>query len=111
MVNQLLKGTFKFAGELLEVVIDGNNIMFMDVSTGMITTPEGLRISKDGVIKEFPDLEKNEDWKKEAIKRLKDHIKTFPTLDKKLDYVKDELVKDGYTPLFKQKAGFRPHKF
>lgn len=111
MANQLMKGTFQFGSDIIEAVFDGNSLMFMDVSTGMITTPEGLRISKDGVMKEFPDLEKNEDWKKEAIKRLKDHIKTFPTLDKKLDYVKDELIKYGYTPLFKQKAGFRPKKF
>jgi len=111
MVNTLLKGTFQFGQDIIEVVIDGNNIMFMDVSNGMITTPEGLRISKSGVSKEFPDLKDDEEWKKKAIERLKEHIKTFDTADKKLNYIKNELVKYGYTPLFKQLAGWRPKKF
>lgn len=107
----ILKGTFQFGQDIIECVIDGNNLMFMDVSTGMITTPEGLRISRDGVNKEFPDLKNDDDWKKKTIERLKEHIKKFDTNDKKLNYIKKELTKYGYTPLFKQRAGFRPNKF
>jgi dynactin complex subunit len=111
MTKNILKGTFRFGSDIIEVIFDGNNVMFMDASSGMITSLEGLRISHDGVVKQFPDLKKREDWKKEAIERLKKHIKKFKNQNDKLNYVKDELVKYGYTPLYKQKAGFRPTKF
>jgi hypothetical protein len=111
MGNQLIHGVFQFGSDIVEAIIDGNNIMFMDVSTGMITTPEGLRIDRSGVFKEFPDLKDDEEWKKKAIERLKEHIKTFDTSDKKLNYIKNELTKFGYVPLFKQTAGWRPKHF
>lgn len=107
----MIKGTFEFGSDVVEAVIDGNNLMFMDVSSGLITSPEGLRIDRNGVIKEFPDLEDDEEWKKKAIERLKEHMKSFDTEDKKLNYIKEELVKNGYDALFKQRAGFRPTKF
>jgi len=104
-----IKGTFQLASDNVDVIIDGNNIMFMQ--DGVITTLDGLRISKSGVVKEFPDLENDEEWKKKGLERLKEHIKTFDTQDKKLDYVKKELIKFGYTALYFQKAGFRPQRF
>ncbi len=107
----LLRGTFQFGNDMIECILDGNNLMFMDISTGMITTPEGLRISKDGVTKQFPDLRNDDEWKKKAIERLKEHMKKFDTGEKKLSYIKGELVRYGYTPLFKQRAGWRPEKF
>jgi hypothetical protein len=33
----------------------------------MITTIDGLRLNKGGVIKEFPDLKDRKDWRTEAI--------------------------------------------
>ena len=97
--------------DVVEAVIDGNNLMFMDVSSGLITSPEGLKIDRNGVNRQFPDLKDDDDWKKKAIERLKEHIKSFDTEDKKLNYVKNELVSYGYDALFKQRAGFRPQKF
>ena len=104
----MIKGTFRLGGDIVEAVIKGNDVMFSDVSTGMITTVEGLKISKVGVVKEFPDLENDPEWKKKALDRLKQHIKKYKTEDKKLDYIKQELKKFGYEPMMKQKAGFRP---
>ena len=105
------KGTFKIGGEVIEVVIDENQLLFYDTSSQMTTSHEGLKFSKAGVLIEFPDLENNKDWKEEAIKRLKDHIKSIEREEDKLNYVKQELVKHGYTPMFKQRCGFRPRKF
>jgi len=76
-----------------------------------MSTVEGLQFSKQGVIKEFPDLEDDEDWKKKVIERLKEKIKTFNTEMEKTNYVKEELEKFGYEPLFYQRGGFRPKKF
>jgi len=74
----------------------------------MTTTLEGLKFSKAGVLIEFPDLKNNKEWKEIAINRLKEHIKSIPIEEHKLNYVKAELIKHGYVPMFKQRAGFRP---
>jgi hypothetical protein len=103
-------GVFENAGEIVEVVIQGNTLLFSD-SSGQVTLLEGLQFSKEGVIKEFPDLKDDEEWKKKAIERLKEHIKTIPTEKETLDYVKDELVKFGNKALFYRQNGFRPKKW
>src|SRR6056297_92695 len=106
----MIKGTFKIGGDLIDVVVKQNNLFFWDSNTQMTTTIEGLKLSKAGVIKEHPDLENDEEWKKKAIDRLKEHIKKFNTEDEKLNYIKSELTKHGYEPKFKQKAGWRTTK-
>jgi len=95
----------------VEVVVDGNQLLFYDTSSQMTTTLEGLKFSKAGVLIEFPDLKNNKEWKEIAINRLKEHIKSIPIEEHKLNYVKAELIKHGYVPMFKQRAGFRPKKF
>lgn len=105
-----VRGVFQLGGEVIDVIIQGNNLMFHD-SSGMITTLEGLKLDKSGVVKEFPDLKEDEDWRKKAIERFKEHYKTMKQENDKLDYVKNELTKFGWTPLFFQPAGFRPKKF
>ena len=107
----MLKGTFKIGGEVIEVVIDGNQLLFYDTSSQMTTPLEGLKLSKAGILIEFPDLEGDKEWKVKAIDRLKSHLKTLKREEDKLYYIKDELVKHGYLPLFIQRAGFRNHKF
>ncbi len=77
----------------------------------MITPITGIKLSKGGCLKEFPDLKDREDWKEETIKRLKKKIKEFRTEDERIEYVKKELVKMGYEALLKQRAGWRPQKF
>ena len=107
----MIQGTFQLGGDQISVIVDGNNVMFCDTSSGTTTTIHGLRLSKGGVIKEHPDLKDDENWKKKAIGRLKNHIKTFKTEDSKINYIRDELEKHGYKGLFKQRAGHRPKKF
>lgn len=105
------KGTFKIGGEVIEVVIKGNELYFYDTSSRMTTTLEGLKISKAGVLIEFPDLKDDKEWKAKAVERFKEHLKTIKIEEEKLNYVKDELIKHGYEPLFKQRGGHRPKKF
>lgn len=106
----MIIGTFSFAQERNQVVVDGNNLFFIDMN-GMTTTIEGLKIDKIGVVKEFPDLKEDENWKIKAIERLKEHIKKFKTEKEKMYYIKDELIKFGHEPILIQRAGFRPQKF
>lgn len=107
----VIKGNFQIGGDQIEVIVDSDNIMFRDTSLGTITTIDGLRLSKAGVIKEHPDLKDDTDWKIKAIERLKKHVKTFTTEMEKMEYIKDELKTFGYEPLFFQRAGFRPRRF
>jgi len=106
----MLRISFRLGGEIIEVVSKGNNIFFSDPATNMLTTIEGLRLSKAGVIKEFPDLKNKKNWKEEAIKRFKNHIKSLDKEEDVSDYIVKELKKYGYEPLLKQKAGFRPKR-
>lgn len=107
----MIKATFKLGGNSQEVIIRRNELLFFDVSSGMMTSVEGLRISKSGSVKEFPDLENDDEWKKKTIDRLKNKMNEFKTEMEKVKYIKEELEKQGYQSLFYQKGGFRPQKF
>lgn len=107
----MIRGIFQLGGENQEVIVKGNELLFFDISSGTMTTIEGLRLSKSGSLKEFPDLKNDDEWKKKTIERLKGKMKSFKTEMEKIEYVKDELIKHGYKPLFKQRAGFRPVKW
>lgn len=107
----MIKTTFSLGSDMIETIIDGNTIKFFDVSTGTITTIEGIRIDKSGSLKEFPDLKNNEDWKRIVIERFKTKFKSFNNENEANNYVIDELQKfGGYKPLYKQRKGFRPEK-
>ncbi len=106
----MLKATFQFGGDNQEVIVRGNELLFFDISSGMMTSVEGLKLSKSGVLKEFPDLEDDDEWRKKTIDRLKEKIRSLNTELEKMNYVKEELIKVGYEPLFLQRAGFRTQK-
>ena len=107
----MINATFKLGGELVSVKVEGNNLAFFDIGTGQITTLEGIRFSKAGVLKEFPDLEGDDNWKKKALDRLKEHMKKKETEWEKMLYIKEELNKFGYDALYYQRAGHRNKKF
>lgn len=107
----MLKTTYRLGGDIIETIIKGNELLFYDTHSQMTTSIEGLKLSKAGVIKEFPDLENNKNWKKLAIKRLKEYMNKMKTEMEKAIYIKEELKKHGYEPLYFQKAGWRPQKF
>lgn len=104
----MIRGRFRLGGEITEVIIRGNSLMF--VHDGTMTTIEGIKLSKPGCIKQFPDLKNNPDWNKIAKERFKKYIKKFKTEIEKINYVKKELTKHGYEPMDYQIAGFRPRK-
>jgi len=107
----MITATFKIGGDTISVKVEKNNLFFFDVGTGQVSTLEGLRMSKAGVLKEHPDLKGNIGWKKIATERLKEHVKKIKTEMEKIIYVKNELKKFGYEPLFYAKQGFRTKKF
>lgn len=102
---------FRLATEHILVSIRGNKITFANTEMGNIeATIDGLRLSKAGVIKEFPDLEGDNEWAKKAVDRFKAKIRSLETEDAKVTYIVEDLKKHGYIPIYKQKEGFRIEK-
>ena len=74
----MIQVLFEYFGDLVLVRVEGNKVTFANTSFGtQMTDISGLKLDYSGVIKEFPDMEDNEDWKKIAIIRFKEHIKSF----------------------------------
>ncbi len=102
---------FQFGSEYIEVRINGNHILFRTAQTmGMFATIDNIRLNQGGVIKEFPDLKDNPDWNNEALKRFKEKIRNMTTEIEKVKYIKEDLTKFGYTPMYQQREGFRIEK-
>lgn len=102
---------FNYINEIVELRIDGNNCLFRTGQYGgAFVTIDGLKLSKNGVMKEHPDLKDKENWREEAIKRFKEHIKNLPSEIEKINYIIKELKSCGYIPLYLQRQGHRPQK-
>lgn len=99
---------FQFGGDMVLVRIDGNSILFGHTKFGAkLADISGLKLNKSGVIKEHPDLEGDESWREEAIKRFKEYIKSLKSESLKADYIISDLRKHGYIFKRKQIAGRR----
>lgn len=101
----------EFGGDTILVKVNGNTVELGNTNQGnKLATIEGLQLNKQGVLKEFPDLKDDLDWKPKAIQRFKDKIRSFNTEEERANYVIEDLRKHGYRPKAKQKAGFRVEK-
>jgi len=107
----MIRAVFRLGGDIQEVVVRGKELLFYDNNSRMMTTIDGLKLSREGCIKEFPDLKEDKEWRRKAIERFKEKLKSFKSEMEILNYAKKELENSGYKPLFYQRAGFRPKKF
>jgi len=102
----------KLGSEIVEVRVQGNQVLFRTGQFGgAFTTLAGLKLSKAGVVKEFPDLEDKENWKEITIKRFKEKIKNINNEMDKIKYIVDDLSKFGYVPLYLNQQGHRIKKY
>ncbi len=102
---------FGFGNEKVLISVNGTEIYFSSTAFGVQKAPiEGLSLSKLGVIKEFPDLEGDDEWRKKAIERFKEKISKRKTEKARVDYIVEDLAKFGYVLEQTQKEGFRPKK-
>lgn len=100
---------FYYGSEVILIRIEGNNILFGNSMYGnKLASIDGIHLDKSGTMKEFPDLINREDWKPEAIKRFKNHIKKLNNEEEISKYIIKELSTKGYIPKYKQIKGFRP---
>ena len=102
--------TFQRGSERFAIRIIGNNVLFMDLRSNMIAPIEGLKLSKIGVMKEFPDLKDDSEWKKKAIQRFVSKIRSFKTENERAEWLIQEMRNMDYIPLYKQRDGFRTRR-
>jgi len=103
---------FQFGGEYILIKVDGNNVLFGNTAYGaQLATIDGIRLSYDGVIKEFPDLQDSPIWKEEAIIRFKNEIRNIKTEKLKAKFIADDLSKHGYVLKRMRQNGFREEKY
>lgn len=99
---------FYYGTDIIYIRIDGHRVTFSNSSFGAVeSTIEGLKLSKSGVIKEYPDLKDRDDWKEEAIRRFKEVINIMKDEESVAEYIIQDLKKYGYVPKWKEKQGFR----
>jgi|TARA_R100000501_G_C2621742_1_gene114975 hypothetical protein len=102
---------FVRGSELVAVRIRGNQVFFSKIQGSMVffSDIKGLRLNVGSILKEFPDLKTkpDEEIKKIAMQRFKDHVKSLPNEDAVMDYVVKDLKKHGYEARLKIKSGFR----
>lgn len=105
---------FDLGGDTVVVKIEGNNITFTDTTRNLqnFVPIDCLRLPKEGILKEFPELKnlEYEEMRKEAISRFKGHIKNMESEGQVAEYVKDELMKQGYVFKFVERGGWRKKK-
>ena len=100
---------FSLANEKILVTVNGKKVTFANTSYGAKESEiDGLQLSYQGVIKQFPDLKDKENWKKESIKRFKAKLNTFSTEMQIAEYIIFELKNQGYKPEKIQREGYRP---
>lgn len=98
--------------EMVEVRVNNNDITWRSTVYGASFFPlDTLDLDKNKVIKEFPDLEENKDWRDTAMKRLKEKLKSFDNENRKIEYIVGELKKVGYNPHSFQKQGGRVQRW
>lgn len=99
---------FQLADTYILVRVDGVRVTFANTMFGaQMADITGLKLSQAGVVKEFPDLKDNPEWKTIACQRFKDKIASMRSDDERAIYLIEDLKAHGYIPKFKQKSGFR----
>ena len=102
---------FELGSEVILVVINGHNVKFGSTTFGaQLADISGLKLSYDGVCREFPDLELEDDWREQACERFKEKIKEMKTEDEIVNYIIKELESQGYVAKKKRREGFRDIK-
>lgn len=103
---------FQFGTEVIMVRVLNKEILFKTSAFGGgFVSIEGLKLSRIGTIKQFPNLKDRDDWRTEAIKMYKLNLNKMESETQRMNYVIEELRKHGYKGLYWQDEGFRRKKF
>tara|TARA_R100000750_G_C2343899_1_gene95424 strand:- start:1592 stop:1918 length:327 start_codon:yes stop_codon:yes gene_type:complete len=99
---------FELGSEVILVVIKGNKVTFGNTAYGnQMADISGLKLNYDGVCREFPDLELEDDWREQACERFKSKIEDMKNEEEVCKYIIGELESQGYKAKKKMREGFR----
>lgn len=104
----MIEAMMKLGADTILIRVVGTEVFFANTAYGAQLAPiDGLRLDHQGVCREFPDLEGDLQWRTRAIERFKDKIKSLKTESERIDFIIADLKKYGYSPMYKQRSGFR----
>lgn len=95
---------------ILEIRLDGNSLMVRHQSYGNTLYPIKQAFNYQRCIAEYPEVEGKSSWREDVDYILKKKIKSMRTTKKKVQYIIDEMVKQGNTALYWQREGHRPQQ-
>ena len=101
---------FLRGAEDISVVLNGIDVYIRDNNSFVSAPLSNLKFSYEGVIKEFPDLKDDSEWREKAINRFFEKLDSFKTEDERVNYIIQDLRNHNYIPISKQRAGFRTQK-
>jgi hypothetical protein len=104
----MIMGYFSQGEQIMEVTINGNGLQFKDITNNNLMYPNFTYLN---VIKQFPDLKDDKEWQVKAGKRFIEFFHKIEGEMKRLAYIKEELIKQGYSPMYWKKQGFRTKRF
>ena len=107
----MIEVIFELGSEVILIVIEGNDVKFGSTTYGaQLADISGLKLSYEGVVREFPDLETADDWKEIATGRFKEKLNSLKGEEAKCTYLIKELESCGYKAKSKRRNGFRTVK-
>lgn len=99
---------FRLGAETIIVRIDGSHIVFSRAGENKMAPIDGLKIDYGGVLRQFPELKDDPNWRNKAIVRFKQHIRGLIDENSRARYIIEDLKLHGYIPQAMQRTGFRP---
>lgn len=102
------------SGQIMAIQIGANKIpLFTIIERGIPTYPSslmGLKLSKAGMIQEFPEIMGWEyiKMKEYCVKKFHDKLKTLNSEKEIIKYIENDLSRYGYKLNMIQKEGHRP---
>lgn len=100
---------FYLGTEIVTVRINNKMVTFRnDGSYGNFIPIGSLRLSREGVVKEFPYLKDSPTWREEAIVLFNKHIESLDSEEAIESYVIKDFTKHGYQARVRLRPGFRP---
>jgi len=107
----MIRLMFQYGNEQVEVLIKDMSCYFRTSQFMKFITIDGLKLDKKGVVKEFPELKDDDEWRTKAIIKFKEKIKNMNNEKEISRYIVNDLSKYGYIPLYMHESGQRPKKF
>ena len=99
---------FEHFGSIIEIRYSGNDLITRSSEYGSNFNYIYTSFEHEKVIRQFPELEYDQEWRTKAYKKLVDIINTYKTDDDKIKYIIKELKPHGFVAKYVMKKGFRP---